>query len=91
MKKRVEKVAQELGVKNIYPLDVSNPQEIENLKNSIQKDYGKIDFLVHSVAFAPKEALDGKFLDTTKEAFNTAMEISVFSLIEISQSLSPFE
>jgi len=87
----VEKVAQELGVKNIYPLDVSNPQEIENLKNSIQKDYGKIDFLVHSVAFAPKEALDGKFLDTTKEAFNTAMEISVFSLIEISQSLSPFE
>ena len=89
LKKRVEKVADELGVKNIYPLDVSNPQEIDALKEAIEKDYGKIDFLVHSVAFAPREALDGKFIDTTKEAFNIAMEISVYSLIEVVQKLEP--
>ena len=89
LKTRVEKVATELGVENIYPLDVSNPDEIVALKEAIEKDYGKIDFLVHSVAFAPREALDGKFLDTSKEAFNIAMEISVYSLIEVVQKLEP--
>ncbi len=89
LKKRVEKVAEELDVKNIYPLDVTKPEEIEALKEAVEKDYGKIDFLVHSVAFAPREALDGKFISTTKEAFNIAMEISVYSLIEVVQKLEP--
>ena len=89
LKPRVEKVANELEVKNIYPLDVSKSEEIEALKEAVEKDYGKIDFLVHSVAFAPREALDGKFISTTKEAFNIAMEISVYSLIEVVQKLEP--
>jgi len=89
LQKRVQKVADELGVNNIYPLDVSKPEEIEALKESIEKDYGKIDFLVHSVAFAPREALDGKFIDTSKDAFNIAMQISVYSLIEVVQKLEP--
>ena len=83
LKKRVEKVADELGVKSIYPLDVSKPEEIEALRDAIESEYGKIDFLVHSVAYAPREALDGRFIDTSKEAFNIAMEISVYSLIEL--------
>ena len=89
LKKRVEKVANELEVKNIYPLDVSNEKEIIDLKENIEKEYKKIDFLVHSIAYAPKEALEGEFLDTTKEAFNIAMEISVYSLIELIQKLLP--
>jgi len=89
LKSRVEKVAKELEVKSIYPLDVSKAEEIENLKENIEKEYGKIDFLVHSVAYAPREALDGRFIDTTKEAFSIAMEISVYSLIEVVQKLEP--
>ena len=89
LKPRVQKVANELNVKNIYPLDVSKPEELISLKESIEKEYGKIDFLVHSVAFAPREALDGKFINTTKNAFNTAMEISVYSLIDLVQNLEP--
>ena len=89
LKSRVEKVANELDVKNIYPLDVTKEEELINLKEAIEKDYGKIDFLVHSVAFAPREALDGKFIDTSKEAFKIAMEISVYSLIEVVQKLEP--
>lgn len=88
LKQRVEKVANELDVKNIYPLDVSKPEEIEALKESIQR-VGKLDFLVHSVAFAPREALDGKFINTSKEAFRIAMDISVYSLIEVVQKLEP--
>jgi len=89
LKQRVEKVANELDVKHIYPLDVSKPEEIEALKESIERDYGKLDFLVHSVAFAPREALDGKFINTSKEAFRIAMDISVYSLIEVVQKLEP--
>ena len=89
LKKRVEKVAEELDVKNIYPLDVTNEEELKALKESIERDYGKIDFLVHSVAFAPREALDGEFINTSKEAFRIAMEISVYSLIDLVRTLEP--
>ena len=89
LKPRVERVANELDVKNIYPLDVSKAEELKNLKESIEKDYGKIDFLVHSVAFAPREALDGDFINTSKEAFNIAMEISVYSLIDLVRHIEP--
>ena len=89
LKKRVEKVAKELDVKNIYPLDVTNEEELRALKEAIEKDYGKIDFLVHSVAFAPREALDGEFINTSKEAFRIAMEISVYSLIDLVRTIEP--
>ena len=89
LKPRVEKVANELGVKNIYPLDVTSEEELNNLKEAIEKDYGKIDFLVHSVAFAPREALDGEFINTSKEAFKIAMEISVYSLIDLVRTIEP--
>ena len=89
LKPRVEKVAKELDVKNIYPLDVTNEEELKALKEAIERDYGKIDFLVHSVAFAPREALDGKFIDTSKEAFKIAMEISVYSLIDLVRTIEP--
>lgn len=59
------------------------------MRESIKRDFGTLDFLVHSVAFAPKEALDGSFLDTSKEAFNVAMEVSVYSLIELCRELKP--
>lgn len=87
LKKRVEPIAAELGSDKVYPLDVSKPEEIAALKESIEKDFGTIDFLVHSVAFAPREALDGRFVNTTKEAFRVAMEISVYSLIDVTQGL----
>ncbi len=85
LQSRVQKVADELNVKNIYPLDVTNEEEIISLRDNISKDYGNIDFIVHAVAFAPKEALTGKFVNVTKEAFTIAMQISVYSFIEVAQ------
>jgi enoyl-[acyl-carrier protein] reductase I len=89
LKKRVEPIASEFGSDKIYPLDASKPEEIVNLRESLEKDFGKIDFLVHAIAFAPKEALTGEFINTSKEAFDVAMGVSVFSLIEITQKLLP--
>lgn len=90
IEKRVRPIAEEIGSnKYVYKLDVSKKEHFTNLKEQIQQDFGKLDFLVHSVAFAPKEALDGSFLETSKEAFNVAMEVSVYSFIELCRELEP--
>ncbi|MBD3801408.1 MAG: enoyl-ACP reductase FabI [Campylobacterales bacterium] len=89
LKKRVEPIAESFGSDKVYELDVSNPDHMDAIAGLVEKDMGKIDFLVHSVAFAPKEALTGSFLETTKSAFNIAMEISVFSLIDLTNKLQP--
>ena len=73
----------------LYPCDVSKPEEIKALKVSLEKDMGQIDFIVHSIAFAPKEGLSGRFMDISKEAFDVAMDVSVYSLIEIVRELKP--
>lgn len=90
LEKRVRPIAEELDSQNfVYELDVSKPEHFKTLFESIKKDFGNLDFIVHSVAFANKEALEGDFLNTSKEAFNVAMEISVYSLIELSRELAP--
>ncbi len=89
LKKRVEPIAASFGSDKVYELDVSNPDHMDAIAGLVEADMGKIDFLVHSVAFAPKEALTGRFIETSKSAFNIAMEISVYSLIDLTNKLSP--
>ncbi len=87
--KKVAPLAEELGSTTLYELDASKPEQIQAMKESIEKDFGKIDFIVHSIAYAPKEGLEGRFHEITKEAFSHSMEISVYSLIEITNALKP--
>jgi enoyl-[acyl-carrier protein] reductase I len=83
-------IAEELGCgSRLYPCDVSKPEEIVALREALERDMGQIDFIVHSIAFAPKEGLSGRFSDISKEAFNVAMDISVYSLIEVVRELKP--
>jgi len=89
LKKRVEPIAESFGSDKVYELDVSNPEHMDAIAGLIGEDMGEIDFLVHSVAFAPKEALTGSFMETSKSAFNIAMEVSVYSLIDLTNKLSP--
>ncbi|OHE18202.1 MAG: enoyl-[acyl-carrier-protein] reductase [Sulfurimonas sp. RIFOXYD2_FULL_37_8] len=87
LKKRVEPLAESFGSDKVYELDVSNEEHMARIASLIEKDFGKIDFLVHSVAFAPKEALSEPFMKTTKQAFAIAMDISVYSLIDLTNRL----
>jgi len=88
--KKLEPIAEDLACgARLYPCDVSKPEEIKALKESLEKEMGKIDFIVHSIAFAPKEGLSGRFYEISKEAFDVAMDISVYSLIEIVRELKP--
>ena len=88
LKKRVQPIAESFGFGDkVYKLDVGDEDDMSAIAGLIEKDFGKIDFLVHSVAFAPKEALSAPFMKTTKSAFNIALEVSVFSLIDLTNRL----
>lgn len=89
LEKRVRPIAQELDSEFVYELDVNNPEHLVELTKSLERDFGKIDFVVHSVAFAPREALKGGLIDTTRADFDVSMGTSVYSLISLSAACMP--
>ncbi|HXH68964.1 MAG TPA: enoyl-ACP reductase [Pyrinomonadaceae bacterium] len=89
LKENVEKLTKDLGGAVVVPCDVTNQQEVDAAFATVGKTFGKLDFLIHSIAFAPKEALDGEFVMTSREAFLTALEISTFSLTQLALAAVP--
>jgi enoyl-[acyl-carrier protein] reductase I len=71
------------------PLDVSRPGELEALFERISRDWGRLDILVHSIAWAPKEDLQGGLLDCSAEGFSKAMDISCHSFIRMARLAAP--
>src|SRR2546423_647946 len=69
--------------------DVSNHEEVESAFATVKEKFGRLDFLVHSLAFAPREALEGEYVATTREAFLTALDISAYSLAELARAAAP--
>lgn len=89
LKKRVLPIAEELHADFTFPCNVSDDTELLQAVNLVKKQWGSIDVLVHSVAFANKDELAGRFIDTSKNGFNTALEISAFSLPYITKHFEP--
>ena len=89
LQENVEKLAGELEDSLVVPCDVSDQQQVDAAFDAVGKKYGRLDFVVHSIAFAPREALEGEFLATTREAFRTALEISAFSLTQVALAAAP--
>ncbi len=85
----VKLTADKMSESLILPCDVTKPDEVEAVFETVGKEFGKLDFLVHSIAFAPREALEGEFVATTREAFLQAMEISAFSLPQLAKAARP--
>ena len=69
--------------------DVSKQEEVDSTFAQVAERFGRLDFLIHSIAFAPREALSGEFLETTREAFLTALEISAYSLTQLARAAAP--
>jgi enoyl-[acyl-carrier protein] reductase I len=90
LKGRVDKLAARLGSKLTYPLDVGIDAEIDALFKAIAKDWDGIDVLVHSVGFAPRDQLDGTFIEAvTREGFRIAHDISSYSLAALAKAALP--
>ena len=89
LKKRVVPLAQSLGSKIILDCNVEDEKQIEDTFSDIKKNWGNIDFVVHSVAFSDKSELSGEYLSTSRENFLNSMLISCFSFTEVARHSAP--
>ena len=89
LKKRVEPLAESIGAAYVRECDVTNDQAIDALFVDVAASFGPIDFLVHSIAFAPSEDLLGRFVDTTRAGFGIALDVSCYSLIALARRARP--
>jgi len=84
-----EKLARELDNPLLIQCDVANDDEIDRLMDSIQTEVGGLDFVVHALAYAPREALSGAYADTSREAFRIALDVSAYSLVAVARRAAP--
>jgi enoyl-[acyl-carrier protein] reductase I len=90
MEKRVRPLAEGIGAKAVIDLDVSRDEDIARAFAELGRAWDRLDVLVHSIAYAPREALDGRFTDvTTREAFRIALDVSAYSLIALARASRP--
>ena len=88
-KKFVEPVASAISADLFLPLDVTDHGQMEAVFAQIQKTWGKLDFLLHSIAYCPRDDLHGRVVDCSKEGFGLAMDVSVHSLIRLTKHAEP--
>jgi enoyl-[acyl-carrier protein] reductase I len=88
-KKYVEPLAQELESPILMPLDVRAPGQMEAVFERLDKDWGRLDFVVHSIAFSPREALQGRVIDVQRDGFLTTMDVSCWSFIRMAHLAEP--
>jgi enoyl-[acyl-carrier protein] reductase I len=85
----VRELAPQLNNPVLLPCDVASDEQIQTLAGRIGEEVGHLDFVVHALAYAPREALEGMYADTTREAFRIALDISAYSLVAVSKALLP--
>jgi enoyl-[acyl-carrier protein] reductase I len=89
LRENVEGLTKEMQGAVLSQCDVVKPEEVEQTFALVRENFGRLDFLVHSLAFAPREALEGEYLSTSLEAFQTALEISTYSLTTLARAAAP--
>jgi enoyl-[acyl-carrier protein] reductase I len=90
LKENVEELTAQFGADTLLlPCDVTKDEEIASVFREVGAKFGRLDLLLHSVAFAPREALEGEFVNTSREAFRIAQDVSAYSLVALSRAAAP--
>jgi len=89
LEENVRELAASLDNPVLAPCDVANDQQIADLAATIDREFGGLDFFVHGAAFAPPDALKSPFVQTSREAFRIAMDVSVYSLVSLTRAMAP--
>ncbi len=89
LKRRVQPLADQIGCKWVEECDVTKDEHIGAIAETARKDFGKVDVLVHSIAFAGRDELSGPYYNTSREGFKNAMDISVFSFVALARAFRP--
>ncbi|HUR16800.1 MAG TPA: enoyl-ACP reductase [Candidatus Limnocylindrales bacterium] len=87
--KRVRPLADSIGATFVEPSDVQSDADIERVFSRWSDEYGSLDILVHALAFAKKEDLEGRFMDTSRDGFALALDISAYSMVALAQRAAP--
>ena len=85
IEKRVRPIAEELGIKHVYQCDVQNEEHIDKLFADLKETWGSLDGMVHSIAFADREDLSRRFVETSRAGFQLALDVSAYSLVTLSK------
>ncbi|MCP9452444.1 MAG: enoyl-ACP reductase [Nitrospira sp.] len=89
LRQNVEELVATVPSAKAFACDVTNDAEIENLMHQAKQELGRLDFVIHSLAFAPREELSGPFVNTTRQGFATALDVSAYSLVAITRAAMP--
>src|SRR5436309_6131012 len=90
LKENVEELAGTFGADTLLmPCDVTKDEDITNVFKTVGEKFSKLHLMLHSVAFAPKDALEGEFVNTTREAFRIAQDVSAYSLVAVARAAAP--
>jgi len=89
LEKRVRPLAESVGSRHILPCDVTDDASVDAVFAALEKDWGRLDFLVHAIGFADKQYLRGRYLDTPRDAFLQALDISCYSFVSVCQRAVP--
>ena len=87
--KRVKPLSEEINTDILIECDFNNSESINNAVNKIKKEWGNIDFIIHAVAFADKNELNGRYINTSKDNFINCLDISCYSLTSLARAFSP--
>src|SRR5262249_11790983 len=88
-KPHVEPLAQEVEASIFLPLDVTKPEQMDHVFARIAQDWGSLDFVLHSIAFSPKETLQGRVVDADRDGFLLTMDVSCWSFIHMAHLAEP--
>jgi enoyl-[acyl-carrier protein] reductase I len=89
LRENVEELVATMPGAKAFPCDVGDDAQIASLIQHVQNEVGTLEFLVHSVAFAPREELTGQFVNTTRQGFATALDVSAYSLVAVTKAALP--
>lgn len=89
IKKRVEPISEELGGEFTFQCDVSSDEDVANSAATVKEKWGDVDVLVHSVAFANREDLKKRYIETSRDGFHLAMDVSAYSLVSLCNAYEP--
>ena len=89
LEKRVRPLAQQVDCDFVEICDVTSDEQLDEVFDKVRERYGRIDVLVHSVAYANREDLGGRFVDISREGFSMALDISAYSLIAMARRAAP--
>ncbi|MFU2207987.1 enoyl-ACP reductase [Solidesulfovibrio sp. C21] len=90
IRKRIEPIAANLGADFVFQCNVSADEEIAKAAALVREKWGTVDCMVHSIAYANREDLTGRFIDTSREGFRIALDVSAYSLVALCRAFEPF-